>query len=68
MKRFCLAMRALLAASFFPPGAQNKVPAIAFDALTWDFGNVIEGEALRHIFRFTNKGTATLRIFSVAPS
>ncbi len=48
--------------------AQDKSPAISFEGLTKDFGKVTEGETLKHIFRFTNKGDATLEIFNVAPS
>lgn len=68
MKRFCLAAYALLAVGLFPLYAQDKAPIIVFDSQTKDFGHVTEGETLKHIFRFTNKGTATLDIIKVEPS
>ncbi|PYV16825.1 MAG: hypothetical protein DMG07_07025 [Acidobacteria bacterium] len=39
-------------------------PTIVFDAQTKDFGKVTEGERLKHVFKFSNKGAATLEILS----
>lgn len=68
MKRFCLASYALLAVALFPLHAQDKAPLIVFDRQTKDFGKVTEGETLKHVFRFANKGTTTLEIIKVGSS
>jgi hypothetical protein len=49
--------------------AQNtNVPAISFDTQSKDFGKVLEGEKLKYVFRFVNKGTQTLEVQSVVSS
>ena len=68
MKRFlhvaCILM--ISASSVF---AQNmNVPSISFDAQTKDFGKILEGEKLKHVFKFVNKGTRTLEVLSVLAS
>ncbi len=68
MKRFGFVAFAMLGAAFFPVHAQEKAPQIVFDNQTKDFGKVTEGELLKHVFRFTNKGNATLEIIKVEPS
>ena len=68
MNRFSLTVFALAAAAFLPLHAQERAPRIVFDSQTKDFGKVIEGQPLKHVFRFTNKGNATLQILNVAPS
>jgi len=68
MKRLCLAIMAALMVGVLSLPAQEKVPLIVFGGQTKDFGNVTEGETLKHIFRFANKGTATLEIIKVEPS
>ena len=45
--------------------AQTKAPTIVFEAQSKDFGKATEGQLLKHVFKFTNKGTATLEILSV---
>jgi hypothetical protein len=56
----------LLAVSLF---AQNmNAPSISFDTQTKEFGKVLEGEKLKHVFRFVNKGTQTLQVQSVLAS
>ena len=47
---------------------QDKAPAIVFDAPAKDFGKVLQGETITHVFGFTNKGTTTLEILGVEPS
>jgi hypothetical protein len=59
---FFLAAFALYATQDNSPG-----PNIVFDSLAKDFGKVIEGAPLKHIFKFTNKGSATLEISKVEP-
>jgi hypothetical protein len=68
MKRFCLGIIAALMVGLFSLSAQDKAPIIVFDTQTKDFGNVTEGEMLKHVFRFANKGTATLEIIKVESS
>jgi hypothetical protein len=47
---------------------QGKAPSIIFDNPAKDFGKVMQGEMLKHVFSFTNKGTTTLEILGVEPS
>ncbi len=53
---------------FFMLGAAENPPAITFDSTVKDFGNVTEGEVLKHVFTFSNTGGAELEIFKVEPS
>ncbi len=46
-------------------GAGRKAPAIVFEATTYDFGHVTEGEPVRHDFGFTNRGDLELAIDTV---
>ncbi len=68
MMRICLAVVGLLMLGMLSLPAQNRAPRIAFDSLTKDCGKIIEGETLKQVFRFTNKGDATLEILKVEPS
>ncbi len=68
MRQCILAIAALLALALFAQGAEDKAPTIVFDSLNQDFGRVMEGELLKHVFTFTNKGTATLEILKVESS
>ncbi len=68
MKRIVSLIWALFLVSSFSAYPQSKAPAIVFDSQTKDFGTVVEGDPLKHIFHFTNKGSATLKILNVAPS
>ncbi len=68
MKRFSLMVLAAAPLALLPVLAREKAPRIVFDSQTKDFGKVAEGQPLKHVFRFTNKGNATLEIISVAPS
>jgi hypothetical protein len=51
-----------------PAPAQDKPPTIAFESLTKDFGKVIEGQNLKHLFKFKNNGQGLLEILKVEPS
>jgi len=66
LRNFLLGMILTAGALLLP--AQDKRPVISFDSQTKDVGKVTEGETIKHIFRFTNKGEATLEIFKVEPS
>ncbi len=48
--------------------AAAKKPRIVFDQESWDFGNVKQGETLKHEFIFKNAGDAVLNIKSVETS
>ena len=66
MNRAAFAVCALvLGALIRPAAAQESRPAIVFDSLVKDFGHVVEGETVRHVFKFTNKGDAPLQILNV---
>jgi Protein of unknown function (DUF1573) len=65
MKRTTLVACALLCV-VAAAAAQDKRAAIVFDSQTKDFGRVLEGEPLKHVFRFTNKGDATLEILDIS--
>jgi len=60
-------MAGILAFAFVPTATAQKAPAIVFDSLTRDFGKVVEGEDLKHVFTFTNRGQAILVIHEVKP-
>ncbi len=66
-------LRSILLCMVLAPGVmilrgQEKGPVISFDSLTKDLGKAIEGETVKHVFKFTNKGDATLEILKVEPS
>lgn len=42
----------------------EKMPVIAFEKTTYDFGDVIEGERLTYAFKFKNTGKSNLIIYS----
>lgn len=68
MKRFGVLAGIVLIVAMLPLQAQDKAPVIAFDHLSKDFGKVTEGQVLKHVFRFTNKGPVPLEIFKVESS
>jgi hypothetical protein len=68
MKRFCSAMWMCLVAGQIALGEQDKAPSMVFDSLVRDFGKVMQGETIKHIFRFSNNGSSTLEILAVGPS
>jgi hypothetical protein len=47
---------------------QDEAPSMVFDSLVKDFGKVMQGEMLRHVFNFSNKGSSTLEILDVGAS
>ncbi len=44
------------------PDAQNPEPTFKFEHTDWDFGQINEGEKVRHSFKFTNVGNEALVI------
>jgi hypothetical protein len=57
----------MLAGALIPAFAWQKTPTIVFENLTKDFGNVTQGDELKVVFKFSNKGQGTLEIKSVEP-
>jgi hypothetical protein len=57
----------ILALGSAPLFSQKKGPAIVFENESRDFGKVSEGDDIKNIFKFTNKGDALLEIFEVRP-
>jgi hypothetical protein len=68
MKRLLPVLLAILALGLVTLQAAEKTAVIAFDGITKDFGTVTEGERLKYVFTFKNKGDATLEILKVEPS
>jgi hypothetical protein len=68
MKRSILLTCAVLAAACLPILAQSKGPSIVFENHTKNVASVTEGETIRHVFKFANKGNATLEILDVQAS
>lgn len=68
MKRPLLVICALLTAGLLPLIAQQKGPSIEFESTTRDVSKVSDGEVIHQVFKFTNKGDATLEILSVTAS
>ena len=55
-----------------PANAANvsatDAPAMKFEAATFDFGNINEGEVITHVFKFTNAGKTPLVIENAVAS
>ena len=68
MKRFFVLLCALAVAGILPLPAQERGAKIVFESTAKDFGKVDEGAALKHIFKFANKGNETLEIIRVDSS
>ncbi len=68
MKRLLFLILIVLAVAMPPLAAQGKGPNIAFDSITHNVGKIPEGDMIRDVFKFTNKGNATLEIISVDAS
>jgi hypothetical protein len=68
MKRLLSILVIAVGAGSFGLAAQAKGPTIVFDSQSKDFGKVMQGETLKHVFKFTNKGSGMLEIFNVEGS
>lgn len=68
MKRLTVFFGFVLILAMIPLMGQDKVPAISFDSLSKDFGRVTEGEVLKVVFKFANRGSAPLDVLKVEPS
>jgi len=67
MRRCLVVLCVILVSGSFPLLAQQKTPRITFDSESRDLGKVWEGDDLKQIFKFTNKGDGQLEIFNVQP-
>lgn len=47
---------------------QDKQPSIEFDFVSKDYGTVIQGQSIKQIFPFANKGAGVLRIMDIGKS
>jgi hypothetical protein len=68
MKRFPLPVCILMISALSLFAQNTHAPSIYFDSQTMDFGKILEGQKLKHVFKFANKGTATLEVLSVVAS
>jgi hypothetical protein len=57
-----------LIAGLISLSGQDKAPSIVVDNPVKDFGKVMQGEMIKHLFSFSNQGSAVLEILSVEPS
>jgi hypothetical protein len=68
MKRFLQPACILILSPMFLFAQNTNAPSISFDTQTKDFGKILEGEKLKHVFKFVNKGTQALEVQSVVAS
>jgi hypothetical protein len=66
--RFCRAILFCLLTAISPLIAQPKGSRIEFQTTSRDRGTVIQGETIKEVFAFNNKGSGTLEISSVEHS
>ena len=65
MKRFSAALWILLTAGQTGLCGQAEAPSMVIENSLKDFGKVMQGEMLKHVFNFSNRGSGTLEIISV---
>jgi hypothetical protein len=66
MKKYLLLVVALgLAVGAFAQSAKVNGPVIAFEKKTHDFGQIVQGDKVEQVFKFTNTGTEPLIITNV---
>ncbi len=63
--RFCSAICVLLLAGVMPLLGQYEAPSMIFDNPEKNFGKVMQGETVKHVFSFSNEGSGTLEILGV---
>ncbi len=66
--RFCPAVLSCIIMAVSTLAAQSKGPLIEFQNTTIDRGTVIQGEPIKQVFGFINKGNGTLKILDVEHS
>jgi hypothetical protein len=57
----------MLTGAVSAPG-QDKQPSIEFDFVSKDYGTVTQGETIKQVFPFTNKGAGVLQIIDIGES
>jgi hypothetical protein len=69
LKGIILGCLAVVVLAGFVQAAEEKeaVPVIEVEAPTYDFGQIPQGEAVKHDFRVFNRGGAPLEIKNVKP-
>jgi Protein of unknown function (DUF1573) len=67
MKRFSLLIGfvCLISLSLAQTNPDLKGPVISWDVLTYDFGDITQGEKVSHVFKFKNTGNEPLVITNV---
>jgi hypothetical protein len=66
MKKYLLLVVVLgLAVSAFAQSAKVNGPVIAFEKKTHDFGQIVQGDKVEQVFKFTNTGNEPLIITNV---
>lgn len=50
------------------PKTKKAYPVIAFNEINHDFGDISQGDVVKHVFSFTNKGEAPLVISDIKTS
>jgi hypothetical protein len=66
--RFCSAIFFCFLAGLSSVTGQSKTASIDFESQNRDSGKIMEGETIKQVFQFTNKGAGVLEIRSVEPS
>ena len=67
--RFCAVLVvSILSGIAVQLAAQTGGSSIEFDNPIRDRGKVLQGDIIKEVFAFTNKGNSTLEIFGVEPS
>jgi hypothetical protein len=67
MKFWCV-LFALLAAAGPALTGQANAPSVHFENTTGDAGTVAQGEIIKQVFIFTNKGPGVLKILDIGHS
>lgn len=65
--RFCLFIGFVCATSLLQaqPNSELQGPVISWEKVTHDFGDIIQGEKVSYVFKFTNAGNEPLVITNV---
>lgn len=50
------------------PAVNGSAPVMTFEEQTFDFGDIVEGEMVQHVFKFTNTGGSELVISNAVGS
>ena len=72
MKQHVFAIMLVVAAAGFTvsplPAQEQKGPQLVIKEMTYDFGKVVEGAKLQHVFEVGNSGDAALDIQRIQPT